>query len=211
VINAYKHIIWDWNGTLFNDVALCVDVINGILTRRNLKSLTLEEYKNIFTFPVSEYYIKVGLDFTKYPFEELGIEWMNEYERRRSECNLHKEAERLLNLISGLGIKQSLLSAYPHKTLVEIIKHFKLDSFFTHLVGLDHIYATSKVELGKELIKKLEHSKHEILLIGDTIHDFEVANEIGVDCILVANGHQSKEKLLKCGVVVLDNLDDLHF
>ena len=124
---------------------------------------------------------------------------------------MNDEAERLLNLISGLGIKQSLLSAYPHKTLVEIIKHFKLDLFFTHLVGLDHIYATSKVELGKELIKKLEHSKHEILLIGDTVHDFEVANEMGTDCILVANGHQSKEKLLKCGAVVLDNLEDLYF
>ena len=210
MLNKYKHIIWDWNGTLLDDVTLSVDIINGILTRRNLKILTLEEYKNIFTFPVREYYIKIGLDFTKYPFEELGIEWMNEYERRRSECNLHTEAERILNHISGLGIEQSILSAYPHKTLIEIVKHHNVDSFFTYLVGLDHIYASSKIELGKILIEKLDHSRGEILLIGDTVHDFEVANEIGADCILVAEGHQSKEKLLKCGTPVLDKLGDLY-
>ena len=210
MISKYKHIIWDWNGTLFNDVALCLDVINRILIKKNLKTLTLKEYRDAFTFPIREYYINVGFDLTKYPFEELGIEWMSEYERRRSESLLHNYAERLLNHISNLGIEQSMLSAYPHNYLVEIVKYFNLDSFFTHLAGLDHIFATSKVDLGKKLIKKLQHSGEEILLIGDTLHDFEVANEMGIKCILVANGHQSKERLLKCGTVVVDNLDDLY-
>jgi phosphoglycolate phosphatase len=209
MISKYKHIIWDWNGTIFNDVSLCLDIINGILIKRNLKVLTLNEYRNAFTFPIKEYYIKIGFDFTKYTFEEVGIEWMNEYERRRSESHLHNEVERLLNHIANLGIGQSMLSAYPHNYLVEVVRHHKLDSYFTHLVGLDHIYASSKINLGKKLIEKLNHSKEEILLIGDTLHDFEVANEIGAECILVANGHQSKERLLKSGATVVDNLGDL--
>jgi phosphoglycolate phosphatase len=209
MINHYKHIIWDWNGTLFDDVELCVDIINGILTKRSIAKLSLEQYRDIFTFPVQDYYIKAGLDFSIYPFEELGKEWMDAYQLRRPEANLHKGVNELLDIIKSKKIEQSVLSAYMHDTLIEIVKHFGLAKYFTHLVGLDHIYATSKINLGKDLMSKLGNGKHEVVFIGDTVHDFEVAKEIGSDCILISNGHQSKEKLLECGVNVFNSLEEL--
>jgi phosphoglycolate phosphatase len=77
------------------------------------------------------------------------------------------------------------------------------------MVGLDHIYATSKIENGRELIKKLGNGKGETLFIGDTVHDFEVAVEIGADCILIAGGHQDKETLKSTGVPVYNSLKDI--
>jgi phosphoglycolate phosphatase len=208
-MNHVKHIIWDWNGTLFDDVELCREIINGILARRNLSELSLAAYRNIFTFPVQIYYEKAGLDFTKYPFEELGREWMDEYEFRKSECRLHKGAVDILDKISEKGIGQSILSAYSQHTLEEIVRQFGLDRYFSHMAGLDHIYATSKIENGRELMKKLGNSKGEILFIGDTIHDYEVAEEIGAGCILIADGHQGKKKLEVCGVPVFNTIKDI--
>ena len=205
-IRNYKHIIWDWNGTLFNDVELCVDVLNGLLVRRDLPAFSIEAYKDIFTFPVKDYYAKAGLDLEKYSFEELGKEWMDEYESRRLEGKLFSSAEKVMQLINSNGIEQSILSAYKHDTLLELITHFNLNRFFTHLTGLDHIYATSKLELGKNLMKKLNHLNSNVLLIGDTVHDFEVAQAMKIGCILIAEGHQSKEKLIPCGVDVYDSL-----
>lgn len=46
-----KHIIWDWNGTLFDDVDICVDNINWLLKKYNLPEITKEKYREIFTFP----------------------------------------------------------------------------------------------------------------------------------------------------------------
>jgi phosphoglycolate phosphatase len=207
--NVYKHIVWDWNGTLFNDIELCVNIINSVLTRRNLKALSIAEYRDIFTFPVQNYYAKAGLDFTKYSFSELGKEWMDEYHERRLESKLFDKAEEILRKIYDQGIEQSILSAYKQDTLLELVNHFNLRQYFTHLTGLDHIYATSKVDLGKELMEKLNHEKGEVLLIGDTVHDFDVSQEIGADCVLIAEGHQSKERLLECGVNVYDNFDEL--
>ncbi len=205
----YKHIIWDWNGTLFDDVELCVDIINRILVKRNLNSLSLNEYRDIFTFPVKDYYAKAGFDFNKYSFEEVGAEWVEQYESRRLESSLHSGAEELLSQISNSGLEQSILSAYSHHTLEEFVEHFGLKKYFSHLSGLNHIYATSKVELGKNLISTIGLSGGEVLLIGDTVHDFEVSREIGADCLLVASGHQSKERLSECGVTVLDSLEDI--
>ncbi len=209
MIKNYKHIIWDWNGTLFNDVELCVDIMNGLLKKRDIRQLTVDDYKNIFTFPVSEYYAKVGFDFTKESFEKVGKEWMDEYETRKSESTLHPGTRDVLEKISRMGKGQSILSAYSRHTLVDIVEHYKLTSYFTHLVGLDHIYATSKVELGMDLIRRLELKEEEAVLIGDTVHDYDVAKEIGADCILIADGHQCKDTLLKCGTTVLNNINDI--
>ena len=48
----YKNVVWDWNGTLLDDVKISVDTINVMLERKHLGKLTVEEYRSIFGFPV---------------------------------------------------------------------------------------------------------------------------------------------------------------
>jgi phosphoglycolate phosphatase len=204
----YSHIIWDWNGTLFNDVELCADVFSNLLKKYNLSPISVSEYRNIFTFPVKNYYEKAGLDFNKLSFEALGKEWMNEYELRKSSCMLFGDTIGVLEYLKLKGIRQSILSAYPQNTLNEIVELMKIRNFFTYIYGLNHIYATGKKELGAELARKI-NSREKLLFIGDTDHDYEVAESIGADCILIADGHQSKEKLLGTGAKVIDSIAEI--
>ncbi len=210
MLKKYNQIIWDWNGTLFNDTQLCLEIINGILIRRKLEALTFKKYREIFTFPVKEYYRKAGLDFNKYPFEILGKEWINEYEKRKYEADLHKGVRKILQSISKRTKQQSILSAYSQHTLIEMVKYFNIEKYFSYLIGLDHIYATSKIDIGRKLLTKLGNKPDEAVLIGDTFHDYEVAKELGIDCILIADGHQSKKKLLTSNVKVFNSLIDLY-
>ncbi|MBI2417144.1 MAG: HAD family hydrolase [Ignavibacteriales bacterium] len=207
--NTYKHIIWDWNGTLLDDLELCVSLINNILTERNLPELSKEAYQNIFTFPVIDYYKEAGLNFETESFEEVGRIWMDGYEENKHTCHVMRGAKNFLAKIKSLHIRQSVLSAYSQHTLVEIIKSHGLLDYFDHVKGLDHIYATSKVGLGKELMAALQLQEGEALLIGDTLHDKDVALEIGADCILVAKGHQSFERLTASGVPVFHSLEEV--
>ncbi len=209
-ITDYKHILWDWNGTLLNDLELSVELINNVLHKRGLPTLTVEQYREIFTFPVKEYYAKTGLDFEKESFEIVGKEWMDGYESRKHECGLSTCAEDVLRLIQTKGIPQSILSAYSQKSLEEIVTKFGLQQYFSRLVGLDHIYATSKVELGKALIADLKLQKGQVLLIGDTLHDFEVACEIGADAVLIAGGHQDKARLLATKSPVFNTMEEFY-
>ena len=209
MIKNFKHIIWDWNGTLLNDIDLSLSIINQILRERGIKELTLAEYRNIFTFPVRDYYERAGLNLSRHSFEELGEEWIREYEKRRLECSLFEGAEETLNMFSGMTEGQSILSAYSQNSLEEVIGYFKLDGYFRHLAGLDHVYADGKINRGKSMIKNLDLDKKEILLIGDTVHDYEVAKELGTECILISGGHQSRERLLACNVPVFNNFADL--
>ena len=102
-----------------------------------------------------------------------------------------------------------MLSAYEQKALLEATTHFELTGFFDDIIGLNDIYAHGKVENGKRYMAKLNIDPSDVLFIGDTVHDFEVAEAMGVQCILVANGHNSRERLEACGVPVLDSLAGL--
>jgi len=208
-IKKYKHIIWDWNGTIFNDVELGIEIINKLLSERGLKTITIEEYRNYFTIPVKDYYTKLGFDFGKESFEIIGRLWIEEYEKRKYECSLYDGIIEVLEKINEIGIEQSILSAYSQHTLEEMVNYFNLRKYFKYIVGLDNIYAASKLHLGIDLMKKLGNGKGETLLIGDTLHDYEVASEIGADCILVANGHQSRNILLESGTKVINNILEL--
>lgn len=208
-ILKYKHIIWDWNGTMFNDALLSLNIINKILAERNLTTLSIESYRETFTIPVKNYYEKLGFDFSKEPFEALGKLWIEEYEKRKYECSLHNGVINILKKINSAKIEQSILSAYSQNTLEEMLNYFNIRKYFKHVVGLDNIYAAGKLHLGIELMKKIGNGKGETLVIGDTLHDYEVAMEIGADCILVASGHQSKNVLSKSKAKVANNILEL--
>jgi phosphoglycolate phosphatase len=93
--------------------------------------------------------------------------------------------------------------------LCDCLKHYQINDFFEHVSGLDNIYATSKTENGRRLIAELKLDASELVLIGDTVHDFEVATELRCQCVLIADGHQSKEVLRATGALVIDSISQL--
>ena len=211
VLKNYNHIIWDWNGTLLNDVELCAGIMNMLLTQESLPNISIAKYKSIFTFPVIEYYKIAGHSFERTSFEVLGKQFMDEYELRKNNCKLFAGVSKLLSEIQSKNIKQHLLSAYEQNNLNNILKHFGIINYFQYIVGLDNIYAGGKSHLAQDLALKIRSNgaAGNILLIGDTIHDYEVAKEIDADCILVSQGHQDEERLLQLGIPVAKDISEL--
>ncbi len=208
ILKNCTHIIWDWNGTLLNDQRLCVEILNSMLKARSLPAVTAQQYKDEFDFPVMDYYKKVGFDFSKETFDSVAAEFINQYEASRFSCPLQPDAIKALQYFKAKNITQSILSAYNQFRLEEVIAHFQLTEYFTHIVGLTDDYAHGKVAAAKQFMEKTSLKPDKTIFIGDTIHDFEVAEAINTSCILIANGHQPKEKLLKCNVIVLNCLKD---
>ena len=205
-LTRYLHIMWDWNGTLLDDAWLCVEVMNLLLGRRGMGGITRRDYEERFDFPVVEYYRGLGFDFTAEPFERVAIEFIEEYERRRFECRLRDDALPALESVRRAGISQSLLSATQQESLREFVEHYGIADRFVSLIGLADHFARSKMENGKRWVRELGHAPGEVLLIGDTRHDHEVARAMGVDCVLFTGGHQPRRRLEGCGVPLFDSL-----
>jgi phosphoglycolate phosphatase len=208
-LSKYRHIVWDWNGTLLDDSAVCTEILNEMLLRRGMSRVTIDEYRRDFDFPVMDYYRRLGFDFEKEPYDAIAKEFIDAYDLRRFSCRLQAGAEAAVKKIAGMGTPQSILSAYQQPRLEEIVEHFGLRKYFHILSGLSDDYAHSKVDSGKRLPARLGCLPSELLLIGDTTHDHEVATAMGADCILIVSGHQDKERLRRCHAMVFENIAEL--
>jgi phosphoglycolate phosphatase len=208
-LTDYKHIIWDWNGTLLDDAWLCVEVMNEMLELRGLPQVSLDYYRSVFTFPVRDYYQKLGYDFNREPFEVVGMEFMTRYNQRQKECRLHPEVVHVLETIKRHGFEQSILSAREQNELIAETVDLGVNTYFLKIYGLDDHYAHGKTDVGMNLITDLGIPASALLFIGDTRHDAEVACEIGIDCILIPNGHHNEERLRKCSFPVIGSLNAL--
>jgi phosphoglycolate phosphatase len=202
-------VIWDWNGTLLNDIDHCIRSINVLLNHRNLPQINKETYKEVFSFPVKEYYKNIGFDFEKEDFSIPAHQFIALYNDGFNSCSLQKSAVQVLSFFRDKGVRQFVLSAMEHEMLVKTLELKGIINFFEGVAGLKDHYAVSKIELGKQLINDFKIEREKTWLIGDTIHDFEVATEIGIRCILIADGHQSVERLRNTGGIVIGELNQL--
>ena len=209
-LKKYTYVIWDWNGTLLDDAWLCVDVMNGMLAGRSLPLRTVDEYRELFDFPVKDYYRKLGYDFGKESFDLVGMEFITKYNNRHFEAKLHEDAVEILEHMRASGLKQNILSAREQVELLSETKKLGVNKYFEKIRGLDDHYAHGKTDLGLQLISEMHLPKDQVLYIGDTRHDAEVAAEMGIGCILVSNGHHNRERLLKTGFPVINKLTELY-
>lgn len=205
-----KAIIWDYNGTLLNDTEIGVRSINAMLKKRGLPLLTTESYREVFTFPVKEYYQKIGFDFSIEDWDLTAKEFIANYTSLLPQSQIFAEARKLLSEFSRQGKKQFILSAMEHQMLLDSTREENIQDFFTEISGIDNIYATSKIANGRKLINSHQLDAQEVCLLGDTSHDYDVAQELGCRCILVAAGHQSLERLKATGCSqVVNNLNEI--
>ena len=208
---ALKHIIWDWNGTILDDRWLTIAAMNNVLTRRNMDLLTEDRYLQLFTFPVIEYYRRLGFNFDKEPFSVSGTEFINEYNTRAFEPQLHDGIIDLIAELKENDVSHSILSASSQEILDKLVEYHNIGHYFKAVLGQDNHYAYGKIETGKMWIKKSGIGAKHTLFIGDTGHDLEVANAIGSQCALLSWGHSSSERLENKGVNVFNTILDLKF
>ncbi len=200
-----QYAIFDFNGTILDDVKVSVDCLNKTIKKYLLRDfISVEEYKRIFTFPVKKYYEAVGFDFDQLDWYEVGQFWMNEYLNNYNKCKLNDGVIDLLIKNKANGIKNVVLSASRIDILSKQLKDLGIIDYFDEILGIDNIYATSKLPIGLNFIA--DKDRKQCVMIGDTLHDLEVANSMGIRCILVSHGHQDKDILLENHDEVYDDI-----
>ena len=202
-----KYVIWDFNGTVLDDVQTGIDSINVLLGRRGLPRIaSADEYRSRFRFPIIEYYRGLGFDFEKEPFSQVAVEWVEQYDlfvRDAVICDGVREAAARL---ASAGFRQVLLSATEQNMLERQLRELGIDGLFSEAMGMDNIEAHTKLPAALGFMRRT--APDTAIMIGDTTHDAEVASKIGAVCLLVASGHQNRRTLMSCGVPVFDTISE---
>ena len=201
-------IIWDWNGTLLDDLEVNVKTVNEMLLKRGLSQLDMATYKELFCFPVKKFQSLAGFDFEKETFEEIAIEYHATYKQYADEIRLNENALYVIDLLYQKGAKQYILSAAMQDDLIKMLESFGIANKFNGIYGVSDIHAAGKIERGKQLMEENTLIPDKVLIIGDTLHDAEVAKALGINYLLYSGGHNSHELLSKKAQVI-DSLKEL--
>lgn len=202
-LDGKAHVIWDWNGTLLDDVDLAVAAIGEVLQAHGLPPIDRTTYRNTFCFPIPEYYRRLGFTFDEATFDALTQQFVSCYRKRKGLLKLHEGTKEVLQAVRDRRHTQSVLSAAHEQDLRTLLDHFAIGHLFDHVYGLSDHYAVSKIQRGRQLLDQSGVDAAKTVLIGDTDHDWEVGQSLGIEVILLGDGHQHVDRLkhLKARIV----------
>lgn len=204
----YKYIIWDWNGTLLNDIGASLASVNDMLAIRGREPIDIDYYKKCIGVPIIRFYEKVfDIENENY---NLIIKQYNEGYLRHLPCvGLTDGAFEVLEYFKENSAKQVIVSSSNNEQLCMNAEKYGVSGYFDAILGAGDYFAGSKIERAKDYLSKNSARKEEVLVVGDLQHDAEMADTLGADCILLTSGHEHPQRLENAKKPLINDLFEL--
>lgn len=198
-------ILWDWNGTLLDDVALTLALENRLFSENGYRLVEMDEYRRLFCFPVRAYYRTLGV--SDEDFVPIAGKWAELYREESAACGLYPEAVEAVHRFHAAGFRQVIVSASEQSMLrAQVARYPELTGMFDEVLGINDVFAGSKVQMALDFLRRDGTDPAQAVFLGDTLHDAEVAQAIGCRCLLIAQGHQCADVLAQADVPVLGSV-----
>lgn len=204
----YKYIFWDFNGTLIDDVSNALGCVNDLLARKNRSPITLQEYYNYVETPIVGFYHHI-LPPEEIDFVEISRDYHRDYNKRMDATHLAEGAFELLKDLHEQGVHQYIITSNHTEETTHLTEKFGISKFLDGVSGADDTLAGSKTDRARQLFKELNIHRNNVLFVGDTLHDLETANALGIDCVLVEYGHQGKKLLREHNAFTVSSLNEI--
>lgn len=204
----YTHIIWDWNGTLLNDLSASLTSVNDMLDLRGMPHIDADFYKECIGVPIRKFYDRV-FDMEKEDYAVIIKQYNEGYLLHLADCGLTRGAREAIEFFASRGMYQAVVSSSNNDQLCENIRKYGLDGCFDAVLGSADFYAGSKIDRAKAYLEKTDGKSGKILVVGDLEHDADMAKELGADCVLLTSGHEHISRLERAKVPLINDLFEL--
>jgi phosphoglycolate phosphatase-like HAD superfamily hydrolase len=202
-----RHVVWDWNGTLFDDHVAVVAAINDALALLGLRPIDSNTYRTYFTRPVQRFYEQVaGRSIEPDEWRALDDAYHHSYGAWVGRLALAPDAVAALEAAEAAGLTQSLLSMWRHQDLVALVERLGIGRFFQRVDGLRVPGGEAKTEHLVKHLAALQVEPPAALLVGDTLDDLAAARAVGAHCVLYDGGSHHRDTLEATGAPVVDTL-----
>jgi len=206
-----RHFFFDWNGTLQDDVRAAVAGTNALLRDQGRPEISVERYREVFSFPARSSYAALGIDLERHDWGALCDRFFAVFATHP--VSLFPGAAAALRALRAAGATLSIVTSSEQRSVERALERYGIRDAFGAVSGQSDAAAGSKVGQALALFRSLGIAPEEACMVGDTGHDKEVADGIGCPCVLLASGYESRARLASRGVPVLDSVADLpaHF
>jgi phosphoglycolate phosphatase-like HAD superfamily hydrolase len=199
------HLIWDWNGTLLDDLTLVVAATNVSLAGAGGPQVTAEEHRRDYRRPINDYYAHVlGRPLADGEFVQLDRSFHDAYRLGLPAATLAVDAIEAMTAWRGT---QSLLSMYFHDELIPAVTARGIHLRLSRMDGLRETHGGGpKAPHLRAHLDALGLPGGECVLIGDSVDDAHAAEEVGATSVLYVGGFTHEDILRATGRPVATTL-----
>lgn len=198
-----KLVAFDWNGTILADTYAVFAADNEIIKYLGLPPNTFYNFQKYFDVPVIKYFEALGADKKQLHAESEKIAkiFHDFYEPRAKHVRTRAHARTVLNWLQKQKISAAIFSNHVIESINEQLKRLKIQSYFQGVLAnsINHSAYTERTKKTKleNYINRHKLSPQEVLIVGDTIEEIEIAKELGTMCVAITQGNCATDRLKK--------------
>ncbi|MFD0259044.1 HAD family hydrolase [Kitasatospora indigofera] len=201
------HIVWDWNGTVRDDLVDHVAALNATLPALGGAPVSVETYRALHRVPIRSFYDQLlGREITDEEWTGSDEAFLSVLDGRP--VRLRSGVRQLMLGLRARGIGQSLLSLAPHERLTRETEQAGITGLLERIDGRIGPSVRSKAPALADHLAELEVDPGAAVVIGDSLDDAVAARAVGAYPVLHTGGLHAAERLVVDGVPLVDTLAD---
>ena len=182
-----KNILFDWSGTLMDDLTTTYKATVYIFEKLGGKPMSFKEYRKMFFLPYMNFWKQHFPDCTKEQIGQLFREGLD----ASDDTGLYPGVRDVLKRLCDKGIKLGIMSSGPQEKIIADAKRYGVFDYFQEINGT----IADKAEVITDILQRNNFEPEETIYVGDMAHDIEAGKKGGVVSIGISWGHKSKEML----------------
>lgn len=197
-----KLAVFDWNGTLFDDLPANLDGANNTLALFDVPPVTTEEYQDRFNFPILHFYVNCGIHTDDYlaRHEEAAEAFLSVYEREALKCELRDGAIDFLKWLRAQNVHVMILSNHIRPNVENQLRRFGILELFdgiscNEVADAAMISSLNKQERLQDYMSGHNFDLSQSFIIGDSLEEPHIAKQIGLTSINITGGCLSEKRL----------------
>lgn len=183
-----RNIIFDWSGTLVDDLPAVWRATNFVLSQCKCTEMTLEQFRAEFCLPFTDFYDR---HVPHVPLKELEGWFHTHFREAQHSVVALPRAKEFLEFCRERGLRTFVLSTvHPDYYAIQAAS-----TGFGEYIEHPYTGVWDKRKKIHDLLAEQKLEPNETLFIGDMQHDMETARHGGVLCCGVLTGYNTLEQL----------------
>ena len=192
-------VVFDWNGTILNDVAASAAAMQKILDKLgDNRTATIELYRQHCSVPIRKTYESLGYShLSNSEIIEINAEWQKAYKNVEHKQILQDGIQSTINWLEDNRIPKVILSNHMKPSIEKNLSRLNLN--FDNILARNeqhHMITVGKSQLLADYLETQSLDPSKAVIIGDTAEEFDIANSLGLQSIIITNGSVAKDRLL---------------
>lgn len=197
---TYELLVFDWDGTLIDSIGAIVGCTQATLAELGLSPGDEGEIRAAIGLGIRETVEAFcpGCDEATFAriVEVYRDLWFGHFSKTPT---LFAGVPRLLEGLSGTGTLLAIATAKSRRGLAADLERTGLGHFFYASRTVDEAPSKPDPEMLLGILEELGVVRGRALMIGDSVHDLEMARNAGVDGLGVTSGTTTREVLMDLG------------